>query len=132
VGGIAGDKPRDRSRRVVREPQATREKVAGGAALLGALALVAGGVFALVITWVLSRESSADQLGAVGTVVLFVLAIAGLGSALWGMGEALLGLTKARHLRLCATCLGVAAFSYAGWVAFAFYLLWRAVSQGPG
>lgn len=109
-----------------------RRKAARGVALLVALVLVASGLFALVTTSLLSRETTADQLGTFEAVVLLVLATAGSGSALWAVGVALLGLVKMRDMRLYANCIAAAAVSYAGWVAFAFYLLWKAVSLPPG
>jgi len=93
---------------------------------------VAIGVFAAITTAVLSGATDADQLGAFETVVLFVLATAGSGSALAAGVDALLALVDGRDMRLYARCMAAAAAGYAGWVAFAFYVLWRAISLPSG
>ena len=107
-------------------------RVARAAAPVLALALVAIGVFALITTAVLAAETDANQMGAFDTLVLFVLATAGSGSALAAGARALLALSKGQDLRLYARGIAIAAASYAGWVAFAFYTLWRAISLPPG
>lgn len=89
-----------------------------------ALALAAIGLFALVTTWAFSREWNADQVTdeTWETVVWFLPALAGSGSAFWAVREALLTLTKTRDPRHYTSSIAAAALSYAAWLAFAYYL----------